>query len=130
MSTSNMKNTNRREFLYTTGRIALGTGLAAAMPNVRLLGADEAKPKSTPESLTKMLYETLSPKQREATCFDWNYEDARGLLRTHVAANWDITDHYLASDFFTADQREIVRNILEGIISTGVARPHLQAAER
>lgn len=112
----NGRNANRREFLSQTGKLALGAGLAATLPNVRMLGAEAKQEESTPESLTKVLYESLSPKQREAVCFDWDHEDGRGLLRTHVSANWDITEQYLASDFYTDDQREIVRHILEGII--------------
>lgn len=120
MSDQRATSENRRDFLSKASQLAVGAGLAAALPGVRLL-ADEATPvakvpTSTPESLTKVLYETLSPKQREAVCFAWDHEDARGLLRTHVSANWDITDHYLATDFYTADQREIVRQILEGIV--------------
>lgn len=108
---------SRREFLSNTGRLVAGAGLAAALPGVRLLAeAQTPAAKSTPESLTKLLYETLSPKQRETICFAWDHEDGRGLLRTHVAANWDITDQYVASDFYTADQRELIRHILEGII--------------
>jgi hypothetical protein len=74
---------------------------------------------STPESLVKVLYETLSPKQRESICFAWDYQDSdRGLLRTHVANNWDITDYFINdSDFYTKDQQAIIRKIFEGIIS-------------
>lgn len=46
-----------------------------------------------------------------------NYQDPkRGLLRTYIAANWRITQPALASDFFTADQQQLVRKIFEGII--------------
>lgn len=108
---------SRREFLNTTGKLAVGAGLAAGLPSVRLLADTEATATaSSPESLTKVLYETLSPGQREAICFAWDHEDGRGLLRTHVAANWRITDQLVSSDFYTGDQREIIRHILEGIV--------------
>jgi len=64
------------------------------------------------------LYETLSPKQREDICFAWDYQDPkRGLLRTRVANNWEITKQMIKSDFYTNDQRAIIRGIFEGIIS-------------
>ena len=74
---------------------------------------------SSPESLVKVLYDALSPKQREAVCFPWDHQDEeRGLLRTRVSANWDITDYYINDDeFYTKDQQAIIRNIFEGIIS-------------
>jgi hypothetical protein len=67
----------------------------------------------------KVLYDMLSPKQREAICFTWDHMDpARGLLRTRVANNWDITENYINdSDFYTKDQQALIRQIFEGIIS-------------
>jgi hypothetical protein len=74
---------------------------------------------STPESLVKVLSDALSPKQRESICFPWDHVDPeRGLLRTRVANNWDITDYYINdNDFYTKDQQAIIRGIFEGIIS-------------
>ena len=111
----------RREFLAAGATAALGAStLSAVLPPGRVW----AKPKATatgassPESLVKVLYETLSPGQREAICFAWDHKDAdRGLLRTRVSANWDVTDHYLNDDFYTKDQQAIIRSIFEGIIS-------------
>jgi hypothetical protein len=64
-----------------------------------------------------VLYESLSPKQREAVCFDWNYvAPDRGILRTRVANNWKITQPAILSDFYSRDQQAIVREIFHGII--------------
>jgi hypothetical protein len=64
-----------------------------------------------------VLYESLTPGQREKICFPWDYQHAEmGLLRTRVDANWLITEQILESDFYTADQREIVRGIFHGIV--------------
>ena len=42
----------------------------------------------------------------------------RGLLRTRVANNWDITEHFVIdNDFYTKDQQQIIREIFEGIIN-------------
>ena len=67
----------------------------------------------------KVLFETLSAGQREKICFPWDHKDAeRGLLRTRIAANWDITENYINdTDFYTKDQQAIIRKIFEGIIS-------------
>src|SRR5688572_22553640 len=61
----------------------------------------------------------LAPNQRETICFPWDHtDDDRGLLRTRIAANWDITENYINdSDFYTKDQQAIIRQIFEGIIS-------------
>lgn len=114
----------RREFLKTAGGVALGAGaLAAGLPVGRVWAEAKAPTGAaaitSPESLVKVLYDALSPKQREAICFSWNYQDAeRGLLRTRVANNWDITDFYIVDDdFYTKDQQHIIRGIFEGIIN-------------
>jgi hypothetical protein len=74
---------------------------------------------ASPESLVKVLFDTLSDAQRKAICFPWDYVDPeRGLLRTRVAANWDITDTAINdTSFYTKDQQAIIRKIFEGIIS-------------
>ncbi|HVT29514.1 MAG TPA: DUF3500 domain-containing protein [Lacipirellulaceae bacterium] len=116
----------RREFFTVAGGAVLG---ASAIGSVLPKGRVWAKVKSTtepsaattvssPESLVKVLYDTLSPKQRETICFAWDYQDpSRGLLRTRVANNWEITKPFINSGFYTDDQRHIIRGIFEGIIS-------------
>jgi hypothetical protein len=81
--------------------------------------ATAAAASSAPESLVKVLYDMLSPKQREAVCFAWDHKDPeRGLLRTRVANNWDITEYFINdSDFYTKDQQAVIRQIFEGIIN-------------
>ena len=106
---------DRRTFLEVAGKTTFATGAATCFPT--LFNAAEASTKDTnPESLVKVLFETLSPKQREKICFAWDYQDKdRGLLRTRVANNWNITEQTLNSDFYTKDQRAIVRSIFEGL---------------
>jgi hypothetical protein len=126
----------RREFLKTAGGVALGAGvLAAGVPAGRVWAeaksAPTAPPSSSPESLVKVLYDTLSPKQREAICFPWNHQHPElGLLRTRVAANWDITDYYIVdNDFYSKDQQHTIRGIY-GHHQSRVALPHRQTARR
>jgi hypothetical protein len=115
----------RREFLTAGAGAVLG---ASAIGSILPVGRVWAQVKDAaagptaahaPESLVKVLFESLSPKQREAICFPWDYVDPeRGLLRTRIANNWDITEHYINdSEFYTKDQQAIIRRIFEGIIS-------------
>ena len=104
----------RRNFLK-------GTAAIAAASTIAPLAARAADTKSTPESLVKVLYDKLNDEQRKVICFDWDYIDAnketkRGLLRTRVANNWNITNQSLKSEFYTPEQRDLVRKIFEGIV--------------
>jgi hypothetical protein len=102
---------DRRTFLKTTGTAAI----AAAVPS---LGHASVAKKDAPEVYVKDLYETLTEAQRKEICFAWDYVDnasGRGLLRTHIANNWEITDKYIASSFYTKRQQELIRAIFEGL---------------
>ena len=105
---------SRREFLKVAGAAAV----AAASP--RLVPADDQSPApgaSPPESLVKQLYESLSDSQKKEVCFDWDFQEPqRGLLRTRISNNWQITKPHVKSDFLTADQQALVRGIYQGII--------------
>src|SRR5687767_5291851 len=80
---------NRREFLWTVGATA-GAAVASSVLPGRVLAANAAK--SEPESVVKVLFESLSSEQKKTVCFDWDHqEQTRGLLRTHVSNNWHIT---------------------------------------
>lgn len=108
---------NRRRFLERSGRTVLAAGTALCVPTFGAW-ADDAKvdQKSQPESLVKLLYESFSPRQKESTCFRWDHQDGeRGLLRTHVSPNWDITKYYVNDDFYSNDQQAIIRKIFEGL---------------
>jgi hypothetical protein len=108
---------NRRQFVKTIG----GTAVAASC--VSLPGAAFAKEDSgaangnrpAPESLAKKLYASLSPAQRQKICFPWDHTDKRGLLRMHVANNWQITEEKVSSDFFTKDQQGLIEALYFGL---------------
>ena len=109
---------NRRKFLQTTtaGVAALAAG--AAIPG--LVSAKDKKPADSngPEAIVEHLYDSLTPKQKEDVTFDWNFKDPkRGLLRTRVANNWQVTKPVLDSDYYTSDQQKMVRDIFEGLVS-------------
>ena len=107
---------DRRHFLKTTTAAAgIATGSA-----VYSCADEKPQKKETAESIVKLLYENLSTEQKKQVCFDWNYQDEkRGLLRTRVANNWQITKPVINSQFYTQDQRKMVRDIFEAIISPG-----------
>jgi hypothetical protein len=117
----------RREFLATGAGVVLGaSAIGSMLPAGRVWAQVKAATETTaaanassPESLVKVLYETLSPKQKESICFPWDHMDEdRGLLRTRVSANWDITDYFVNDEaFYTKDQQAVIRKIFEGIIS-------------
>src|SRR5207249_4653476 len=80
-------------------------------------------PKSTAETAVKGLYDALTEEQRKEICFDWNYtEKARGLLRTYVSNNWQITPKHpivnqKGTQFYTKKQQDIIHDIFKGLIN-------------
>lgn len=107
---------SRRQFLQTAGAASAAVVAAGALP-LWATAAETPAAASAPESLVKQLYETLSDKQRKEMCFAWDYQDPkRGLLRTRVANNWQITEQEINSDFYTADQQAMIRKIFEGML--------------
>jgi hypothetical protein len=104
---------NRRQFLHTAG----ATAAAVAAAPLFARAADTSAAMGKPESVVKRLYDSLSDKQKQQVCFAWDYKDpGRGLLRTRVANNWNVTKPEINSDFYTGEQRAMVREIFEGII--------------
>jgi hypothetical protein len=102
---------NRRRFVQTVGAAAAAVSLA---PAAVVYAGVKRKPK--PETLVKKLYDSLTPKQKETIAFDWDYNDkSRGLLRTHVSNNWQITKPKINSSFFTKDQQQVIEAIFDGL---------------
>ncbi|HZZ28394.1 MAG TPA: DUF3500 domain-containing protein [Pirellulales bacterium] len=128
---------NRRDFVKTAGTVAATFAAGAiGLPNIiaRAAEATVTDPKDAaaipaaltangtpatkaiPETLVKQLYDSLRPEQREKVAFDWDYVDPkRGLLRTRVSNNWNITEPAIGSEFYSKDQQEIIRAIYEGL---------------
>ena len=103
---------SRRNFLKTAGAAAVAVG---ASP---LLGrAAEIPAGSTPETVAKLLYESLSDEQKKTICFDWDFQDPkRGLLRTRISNNWNITEPNISGDFYNKDQQAMIKHIFESIV--------------
>lgn len=97
---------NRRDFLRTSTAAAA----AVALPGLA--------PGDAPETVVKTLYESLTEKQKGSVCFPWDHKDRdRGLLRCYISNNWRITKPAIKSDFFTAAQQAMIRDIFLGIIN-------------
>jgi hypothetical protein len=103
---------SRREFLKSAGAAALAVGAAPLVARAVDIPAG-----STPETVSKLLYESLTPEQKKVIAFEWDHMDKeRGLLRTRIANNWKITEPNITSDFFTSDQQAMIKHIFEHII--------------
>ncbi len=73
-----------------------------------------------PETLVKTLYDSLTDRQKKEIVFPWDHQDPRrGLLRCYLSNNWRITKPAIRSDFFTAAQQKMIREIFEGIVNPG-----------
>jgi hypothetical protein len=108
---------DRRRFLQT---VSVTTAAAAGGLPLWATPRVQAAPsvKSPAETAVSALYETLTDDQRKAICFDWDYKDSeRGLLRTFVSNNWQITPHPIRGEFFTAKQQGIIHDIFKGLIN-------------
>jgi len=115
----------RRDFLTTAAAAAAMTGLGPLWA----VAKDTTKPTGTPETLVKVLFDSLTDVQKKAVCFAWDHQDPKkGLLRTRVENNWNITPQFLAGGtagtkdpiskkFYTPEQQAIVRSIWEGLIT-------------
>jgi hypothetical protein len=109
---------DRRDFLRTVGATAAGVA-SVGLPLFAVPRAAAAPtPHSAAETAVKALYDTLTEKQKKKVCFPWDHQDKnRGLLRTHVSNNWQITPYHILSDFYTKEQRGIIHDIFKGIIN-------------
>jgi hypothetical protein len=98
----------RRTFLKTAGAAAL----ASSVPSLAQAATSEP-----PEAYVKELYDSLTDAQRQEICFAWDYVDVagRGLLRTRISNNWDITGRTIGSGFYTRRQKDLIRAIFEGL---------------
>jgi hypothetical protein len=105
---------SRRQFVQAVG--ASAAAITVASLPLQSSAADTT-PQPESENLVKKLYDSLKPEQKEVVCFAWDYSDDRGLLRSHVANNWQITDKKVASGFFTKDQQDMIEALYFGLYS-------------
>jgi len=116
---------SRRDVIRVLGTSAAalavsGTPLAAALPSTKKPPEKppEKPPGKSPESVVKLLHDSLNPQQRKAVCFAWDHVDkTNGLLRTRISNNWRITPQQIKSAFYSADQQQMIRDIFEGVVN-------------
>jgi hypothetical protein len=102
---------DRRSFIKQS---AAAVAASTCLP--RIVQAAPAT-ESQPESLVKVLFESLKEEQRAKVCYDWDFIDpSRGLLRTRVANNWMINEQEINSEFYNDEQRDLIRKIFEGLV--------------
>ena len=115
---------SRREFLQSA---ALGAGAIVAGGALWSgLGASAAPPAAkiaAPETLTKTLYESLTPAQKEAVCMAWD-----SPRRAIVQANWGIVKKPIGQ-VFNPEQKEMIQGILRGV-TTEAWYPKIQEQMR
>lgn len=104
---------HRRQFL-TASVISLA---GFALPRQASF-AETASPRGVSETAVSEFFTTLSPEQKKAICFDWNHSDPeRGLLRTHVSNNWQVTKPHISSEFFAKKQKMLLHDAFKGLFN-------------
>src|SRR5262245_23588298 len=111
---------SRREFLATAGAVAAaavgGSFIEWATPKAAAVTPTAVRGEA--ETAAKALFESLSESQRREVCFAWDYVDPeRGLLRTHVSNNWQITKPHIDSDFFTKQQKMLAHDVYKSLFN-------------
>jgi len=107
---------DRRDFLKTVS----GAAMAAAGASLWTLpGAYAApSPTSSAETAVGRFYASLSDEQKKQICLPLN-----DPLRQRINANWHITKQKIGSDFYTAEQRRVIDEIVRNVTSAdGYAR--------
>lgn len=104
-------NHDRRAFLGTMGSVVAG---AATTP---LLAAAAPSKSSDAEVAVVELFRGLTPAQRKVMAFEWDYRAKdRGLLRTFVSNNWQVTEPHVTSDFYSKKQQMLIHDIFKALV--------------
>jgi hypothetical protein len=108
---------DRRDFLsgVAAGAAAVTAGSLIEWATPKAAAATATGPA---ETAAKALYESLSEEQKKEVAFDWDYvHPERGLLRTHVSNNWQITKPHVESEFFTKEQKLLVHDVYKSLFN-------------
>jgi len=105
---------NRRDFIKSVSAI----GIATAASGNQFTQAAAPDTFKADETAVKGLYESLTDAQKKEICFDWDHKDAdRGLLRTFVSNNWQITKPHIRSEYYSKKQQDIIHDIFKGLVN-------------
>jgi len=108
---------DRRDFLKGVGVAAAAAAAGGATLWAVPRAEAAATPNSAAETAVKALYKPLSDDQKKQVCFDWDYKDGRGLLRTHVSNNWQITKPTIDSAFYNKEQKMLMFDIFKSVFN-------------
>jgi hypothetical protein len=108
---SDCRDVDRRSFIKTVGGVALAGAAGSVLFDPRFAHAAPT-PQSTAETAVGRFYASLSPPQREKICLPFNHE-----LRSRISANWHVTEPVIGDDFYTADQRKTIEEIVKNVMS-------------
>jgi hypothetical protein len=107
---------SRRDFLRAASAATVLAGVGASASARASLTHFQGGPLSS-ESLVKILYDSFTDAQRKQVCFGWDHEAEKlGLLRTRISANWHVTKPLIESEFYTAEQQHLIRQIFTGLV--------------
>jgi hypothetical protein len=96
---------SRRDFMRTSA----GAAVAASLPGAR--AAWGSLRDDAPEKLVKALHASLTDEQRKHVVLPWDHK-----YRLHVSNNWTVVKPRIG-EFFTADQKQLLRDIIKGLSS-------------
>lgn len=102
---------DRREFLRAVGGTAAAAAAGVMLGNASSVAAAPT-PTSAAETIVGEFYKTLTESQRGVIAFPFEHE-----LRSRVNANWHVTKPTIDSDFFTVEQKQLVREIAKNVCS-------------
>ena len=112
MPSSNVtdKNVSRRTFVKAAGGAAALVALGGSRLSAGLFAGPS--PSSAAETAVTEFYKTLSDKQKQKICFDFNHK-----LRQRINANWKITDVEIGGEFYSDAQRKLIDQVVRGLTS-------------
>lgn len=108
---------SRRRFLRTAaGTLAAGAVLPAVPLGApsRALAETATPPAKSPETLVKVLHDSLKAEQCGVMHFPFDHEK-----RSRISNNWNIVEPEVGAigKLYTPDQQEIIRQILRGVLT-------------
>lgn len=109
--------------------VALRPRVAAARSSLRRVARAVASTMidSGAEGLAARLYDDLDRGQRAEICFAWDHQDPeRGLLRSFIANHWQVTRPIVTSEFFSARQQRLIRQLFESLLDPAWRAPFVR----
>ena len=108
---SDCQSVDRRSFIKNVGGAAIAAAAAPVLFDARFAHAGSAT-KATATTAVQRFYETLSEKQLLGIAFPFEHQ-----LRQKIHANWHITKPTIGDDFYTKEQRELMKDIVRNVTS-------------